>query len=499
MECEMYIDGEWCGAKDGSTRTVINPATEEPIAIVSFGGKEEARRAVRAANAAFAIVSFGGKEEARRAVRAANAAFSPWSKRTVYDRAEYLISIAEGIRDHLDDLARLLTLEVGKPLAESEGEVKGTADQFEWYGEEVKRVGGDVIPAKDATKRYLTLRHPLGVVAAIAPWNFPLLLLSRKVAPALAAGCTVVGRPSTRAPMAVARLFSLIHEVGLPRGVANLVFGEAEAQSDVFSEMEEVSKISFTGSVDVGKRLMMKAAKHLKKVSLELGGHAPYVIFADVDPEVAADKATYSKFRNMGQVCISPSRFYVQESILEEFAERAVERVKGFHLGNGLDDGVTHGPLQSQEQVMRTEELVSDMKSKGGVILAGGKRPQGFNKGFFYEPTIATRVSSEMKIMRVEPFAPILPIIPFSTEEEALSLANDTPFGLAAYVLTQDLSRAVRMCEGLEAGIIALNDISPATACCPFGGMKQSGIGREGWHEGLEGYYETKYISLLLE
>jgi succinate-semialdehyde dehydrogenase/glutarate-semialdehyde dehydrogenase len=473
----MYIDGRWSNADDGSTFEVVNPATED----------------------VFAHAVYGGRPEATRAVKAASREFPGWSRQTPYERAELLKGLCQAIRANLDPLARLLTQEVGKPLAESLGEVKGTADQFEWYSEEVKRAGGDVIPRKTAEKRFLTLKHPLGVVAAIAPWNFPLLLLSRKVAPALAAGCTVVGRPSIRAPVAVTELFRLIDEVGFPPGVVNMVLGNAEEQAEVFTGMDEVSKISFTGSSGVGRRLARKAAEGLKKISLELGGHAPYLIFDDVEPGVAARKAAYSKFRNMGQVCISPSRFYVHESIIDRFLSRVVEEVDGFRLGNGLEVGVTHGPLHSRGQVERTQALVEDILAKGGEIKTGGCTPPGTQRGYFFLPTIATRITKAMRIMQEEPFSPIMPVMPFGSEEEALRLANDTPYGLAAYVLTNRLPTAVRMCEGLEAGIIALNDTSPATSCCPFGGMKQSGSGREGWHEGLEAYYETKYVSLLLD
>jgi len=477
METGMYIDGQWKDSESGRRIPVINPATEETISTIPYGGGPEVLRAIEAAHKSY----------------------PEWSSKTPYQRAEFLVAIAQAIREKESDLSRLLTMEVGKPLRESRGEVLAAADQFEWYSEEVKRLGGDVIPPKAPNKRFFTLRHPVGVVAAISPWNFPLLLLSRKLAPALAAGCTVVARPSTRAPLSVNRLFALIDEVNLPSGAANLVFGDPEEQVDVIMRSDHVRKVSFTGSLEVGKTIMAKASGSLKKVSLELGGHAPFIIFADVDPAEAASKATYSKFRNMGQVCISPSRFLVHRSVVEEFTDLAVREVKNFRLGNGLEEGVTHGPLQSADQVRRAEELVADIEEKGGRILAGGRRPENLEKGFFFEPTIATDISPDMRLMKEEPFSPILPIIPFDTEEEAIRMANDTPYGLAAYVLTHDLRTAVVACESLEAGIIALNDTSPATSCCPFGGMKQSGIGREGWHEGLEAYYETKYVSLLLD
>jgi succinate-semialdehyde dehydrogenase / glutarate-semialdehyde dehydrogenase len=470
----MYINGEWTNGENATMRPVINPATGEPIREVPSGGKEDALAAIEAAKAAF----------------------PGWAAKTAYERGDALVRIAALIREHQDELARTLTTEVGKAVPESNGEVGAAADQFEWYGEEVKRVGGDVIPAKAADKRHFTLYQPLGVAAAIAPWNFPLLLLSRKIAPALAAGCTVIARPSGQTPLATMEMSNLIASVGLPAGVFNLINGSASAHADAFFEHPAVRKISFTGSSEVGKSLIPRSAPQMKKLSLELGGHSPFIVCDDVDPFKAAEAAVGGKFRNMGQVCISPSRFFVPRSMLDAFEKAAVELTSGLVIGNGLDDGVNVGPLANEDAIRRTEALVEDIRTKGGRILFGGKRPEGFDKGFYYEPTIASDVKPDMDILHDEPFCPILPIIPYDDLEQALAEANNTPFGLAAYVQTNNLERAVRLWEGLEAGIIAINDVTPAAACCPFGGMKTSGQGREGWRQGLLEYMETKYISL---
>lgn len=474
MQYRMFIDGKWCDADSGKVHPVIDPATEQTIREVPYGGRAEANRAVSAAAAAL----------------------PKWTALTTYQRAAYLLQTAELIRKHAPEIARTVTQEVGKPLAESLGEVNGTADQFEWYSEEVKRVGGEVIPNAAPEKRYFTLRKPVGVVATIAPWNFPLLLIARKMAPALAAGCTVIARPASSTPLATFELFNLLAEVGYPAGVVNLVNGSSSEQGAEFLENRNVRKISFTGSSAVGKKLMRGAADQLKKLSLELGGHAPYIVYDDVDPVRAAQKATFSKFRNMGQVCISPSRFFVQETIYDEFVEAAVAEVKKFRLGHGLDEGTTHGPLADNAQVEHSLALAEDIKARGGQILAGGQRAAGFDKGFFFEPTIAVGLKPDMKILNEEPFCPVMPIIPFKTEDDAIREGNNTPYGLAAYILTNSLSRAVKTVEGLDAGVIALNDLAPAAACCPFGGMKESGMGREGWRNGIEEYYETKYVSM---
>jgi succinate-semialdehyde dehydrogenase/glutarate-semialdehyde dehydrogenase len=476
MHYRMYINGKWTDAKSEKTMAVVNPATEETIQEVPCGGYDDA----------FA------------AIEAAAAAMPEWAAQTVYERGDALIRIAGRIRQYQGDLARTLTQEVGKPVAESAGEVGAAADQFEWYGEEIKRLAGDVIPSRAADKRIFTLYQPVGVAAAIAPWNFPLLLLSRKIAPALAAGCTAIGRPASQTPLATMEMFNLIAEVGLPDGVVNLVCGSAAEQSKAFFDHEAVRKISFTGSSEVGQSLIAKSAPQMKKLSLELGGHSPFIVCDDVTAEHAAAMAVGGKFRNMGQVCISPSRFFVPTSMLADFEKHAVAQVNALTLGNGLKPGSNVGPLANADAIARTAALVEDAVAKGARLLCGGKKPDGFEKGFFFEPTVLADVTAEMNILQEEPFCPILPIIPYDTLDQAIEMANDTPYGLAAYGLSNDINRAVKMWEGLDAGIIAINDTTPAAACCPFGGMKMSGTGREGWRQGLLEYMEIKYVSLTI-
>jgi succinate-semialdehyde dehydrogenase / glutarate-semialdehyde dehydrogenase len=472
----IYIKGEWSGSGADATRDILNPASGEVIATVGYGGQSDARAAVAAADQAFV----------------------KWSRRPVYERALFLKNLAEAIRGSQEKLARCLTREVGKPLPEASGEIGATADQFEWYAEEVKRSAGDVIPPKMADRRHLTIRHPVGPVAAISPWNFPVFLLSRKIAPALAAGCTVVCRPASQAPLTVIELFRLMAQVGLPAGTVNLVVGDPAACSRVFIEDERIKKISFTGSLEIGRELATACASKMKKVSLELGGHSPFIVMPDMPVDEAAALAVFSKYRNMGQVCISPSRFFVAADKKTAFEEEVVKKVSKLAMGDGLEPFTEVGPLFEKKRVDACLRFVEDIKARGGRILAGGKCPAGreFQNGFFFEPTVATDVTPEMLIMQEEPFVPILPIIAYETRADVIRMANDTPYGLAAYVLTNNLKWAIEMAESLEAGMIGINDCAPAAAHCPFGGMKHSGSGREGWRQGLEGYYETKYVSI---
>ncbi|HUT51821.1 MAG TPA: NAD-dependent succinate-semialdehyde dehydrogenase [bacterium] len=478
MEYKMYIGGGFAEAGDKRVIGVINPADESVVREAPYGGRDDAARAVAAAAGAFV----------------------DWREKTAHQRARHLYKTAELIRSRVSDMARTLTMEVGKTLAESKGEILGAAAQFEWYAEEVKRRQGEWVPAGSADRRLITLRMPLGVAGAIAPWNFPVLLLARKAAPALAAGCTVVGRPASQTPLCTMELWNCIHEAGFPAGVANLVTGPPGEIADEFIKNPAVKKISFTGSVAVGKELMAKAAATMKKLSLELGGHAPFIVCDDVSVEEAAEKAVAGKFRNMGQVCISPTRFYVPERMKDEFAALAAKKAAALKIGNGLDPDTDVGPLHDRLRVAAMEALVQDIADKGGKILCGGKRPAGkkYEKGCWFEPTVATGVTREMLIMREEPFGPILPVIGYRDLDEAVREANDTPFGLAAYVLTHDLSRAFKLGEALEAGIIGVNDVSPAAAQVPFGGMKESGMGREGGAEGIDAYTEKKYLSIVV-
>jgi succinate-semialdehyde dehydrogenase/glutarate-semialdehyde dehydrogenase len=470
---QLYIDGQWVDSASGKKIGVENPATEEIIAEVSSGGKEDCAKAVAAASEAM----------------------KSWMKLTPYDRAKVLKKTADLMRERADGLARTMTMEQGKPLIEAKGEVMHSADTFEWFAEEGKRAYGQVIPQSNAAKRHLTIKHPVGVVGAIGPWNFPITLQARKIAPALAAGCTIVCKPASQTPLCLIGVFECLIDAGLPKGVANLVIGSAGEISDEFMSNPAVRKISFTGSTDVGKQLMRKAADQVKRMSMELGGHAPFIVFPDADPEVVAKAAVLGKFRNNGQVCISPSRFFVHADIQKKFIEVAVEEAKKLKMGNGLDEGVVVGPMFEKKAMDGTQALIDDAKSKGAKILTGGGKSKGFSKGYFFEPTVLSGLSQDARILTDEPFAPVMPVLDFSKIDDVIAAANNTKYGLAAYVFTNDISVAWRMAEGLEAGIIGVNDAVPATPQCPFGGMKESGMGRELAHEGLEAYLETKYIS----
>ena len=472
----MFIDGKWVEAEGGGTLGVINPATEEVITEVAYGSRNDARRAL---------------EAAARAMPA-------WMKLTAWDRAKILKKTADLMRERADSIARTLTMEQGKPVPESRAEVLHSADTFEWFAEEGKRAYGQVIPQGIAIKRHMTLKHPVGVVAAISPWNFPVTLQARKIAPALAAGCTVVCKPASQTPLCLIQVFECMVEAGLPPGVANLVIGPAQELGDEFIENPVCRKISFTGSTEVGKLLMRGCADQIKRVSLELGGHAPFIVFPDADPEVGAKIAVEGKFRNNGQVCIAPSRFYVHKDVEKKFTEAAVEIARKLKLGNGLDEGVQVGPMFEKKALQNTVELVEDARQRGANILTGGKRSKDFTKGYFFEPTILKGVTSETKMMTEEPFAPVMPVLDFSKLDDVIRAANNTRYGLAAYVFTNDLTVAWRMADGIEAGIIGINDPVPAAPQCPFGGMKESGLGRELAHEGLEAYLETKYVSIKL-
>lgn len=472
----MFIDGKWCDADNGRTLKVINPATEEVITEIAYGGRAETRRAIEAAAKAMPA----------------------WMKLSAWDRAKVLKKTGELMRERADAIARTLTMEQGKPLAESKAEVLHSADTFEWFAEEGKRAYGQLIPNSAPGKRHVTVKHPVGVVGAISPWNFPVTLQARKIAPALAAGCTIVCKPASQTPLCLVQVFECLIEAGMPAGVANLVMGPAQEIGDEFLENHTVRKISFTGSTEVGKQLMRGAADQIKRLSLELGGHAPFIVFPDADPEVGAKIAVTGKFRNNGQVCIAPSRFYVHKDVEKKFTEAAVEFAKQLKLGNGLEAGVEIGPMFEKRAMDNTIGLIDDAKKCGAKILTGGKRSDRFAKGYFFEPTVLTGLTPDVKMLTEEPFAPVMPVLDFSKIEDVIRAANNTRYGLAAYVFTNDLSIAWRMAEGLESGIIGINDPVPATPQCPFGGMKESGLGRELGHEGLEAYLETKYVSFKL-
>ncbi len=473
----LYIDGEWCEADSGRTSDVINPATELP----------------------FCEVASCGRAETDRAVEAAQRALKSWRALTPYEREVPLRKTGELIRERVEEIARALTMEQGKPLAEARLEVLANAVFFEWYAEEGTRVYGEIVPSHFSHKRLFIFHQPVGVCALVSPWNFPLFLQGRKIAPALAAGCTCVCRPSTETPLSLIKLFECMEDAGVPPGVANLVVGPATECMEAVYTNHDVRQISFSGSTEIGKEIMRRSAEQVKKISIELGGHAPFVAFADYGAEAAAKLAAASKFRNAGQSCIAASRFYVQQQIYDEFCEAAVAEARALVLGNGLDEGVTMGPVTEPGHLQKTLRLIQDARDKGAKLLFGGGRPKHLSSGYFVEPTVITDVSADMQIMCEEPFCPVMPIFPFRTLDEVLSAANDTPYGLASYVATHDMATAIKMSEGLETGIISIGDFSPATVRCPFGGMKESGIGREGGREGILEYMESKYVSLALK
>lgn len=476
MQTNLLINGEWCPADDRKTLGVINPATEDIVADVAYAGRAETKRAVEAAAKALPA----------------------WSKATAYERGKVLKKAAELMRTRADAIARTMTLEQGKPLAEAKGEVLHSADTFEWFAEEGKRAYGQVVPNSVPGKRLLHIKHPVGVVAAISPWNFPITLQSRKIAPALAAGCTIVSRPASQTPLCLIQVYECLVEAGMPAGVGNLVVGPAEPMADEFFDNRAVRKISFTGSTEVGKGLMRRAADQVKRLSLELGGHAPFIVLPDADPEAVAKAAVIGKFRNNGQVCISPSRFYVHADLRDKFTEATVAATKALKLGNGLDAGVEIGPMFEKKALDATAALIGDATSKGATVLTGGAKSTRFDRGYFFEPTVLTGLNATSKVLVEEPFAPVMPLLDFKTLDDVIAQANDTRYGLAAYAFTNDLTALWKLAEGLEAGIIGINDPVPATPQCTFGGMKESGLGRELAHEGLEAYLETKFVSIKL-
>lgn len=473
----LYIDGQWCCADTGRTIGVVNPATEETLCQVAFCGSAEVARAVEAAQRAL----------------------PSWRALTPYQRAVTLRKTADLIRQRKEEIARALTQEQGKPLAEARLEVEANATFFEFYASEGTKIYGEIVPSLASHKRHFHIWQPIGVCALISPWNFPLFLQGRKIAPALAAGCTVVCRPSKETPLCLIKLFECMEDAGIPAGAANLVIGPPSECMEVFYTHRDVRQISFSGSTEIGKEIMRRCADQVKAISIELGGHAPFLGFADYGAEKAAALACKSKFRNAGQSCVSATRFYVHQDIYDDFVDAAVAGAREIKLGNGLDEGVTMGPLAEPNHLAKTLRLIDDARAKGARILTGGRRAPQFTRGYFVEPTVMVNVTPDMDLMLEEPFCPIMPIMPFKTTDEALALANASEYGLASYVATHDLRTAIRCAEELEAGIVAINDFSPATVLSPFGGIKQSGIGREGGREGILEYMESKAISLSLE
>lgn len=477
MHYKMYIDGQWMDAKNGKTWDVINPATEERVQTVPFGDAEDVAPAVESAQKALPM----------------------WSGMTAYERGAILRRVAELLYERGEELAPIMTQECGKPLTETRGEWRASADLFDWFAEEGKRAYGRTIPARKPGKRLLVTHMPVGVVGTITAWNFPGYLLARYWSAALAAGCTIVGRPSELTPLSAMALVNIMEEAGIPPGVVNLVNGDPASMGEAMLKNPGIDKVCFTGSQRVGRILMANAADGIKRLSLELGGNAPVIVCADVDVESAAEQAVAAKFRNNGQVCVSPTRFYVQQPLYEDFIEatRAVTQ-RNLVVGNGLEEHVTTGPLVTAAGRVKVEEYVENARTKGAQVVLGGTRPEQFPNGYFYEPTLLTNVTEDMLITTGEVFGPVMPIYAFNDLDDALTRANATPYGLAGYVMAQDLSMATKAYEGLRFGVIGVNDLVPATAEGPFGGMKQSGFGREMSQEGLHEYLETKFVSIAI-
>lgn len=472
LRSQGLIGGKWTEAYDAKTLKVYNPATGEVVANVPC---------------------MGGRET-NDAISSAYDAFTTWSKLTAAERSKFLRKWYDLLMAHKEDLGQLITLEQGKPLKEAIGEVGYGASFIEFFAEEAKRVYGDIIPSPLADRRLFVLKQPVGVVGAIAPWNFPLAMITRKVGPALACGCTVVIKPSELTPLTALAAAELSLQAGFPPGVINVVMGNASEIGDALLASPQVRKITFTGSTAVGKKLMAGAASTVKKVSLELGGNAPCIIFDDADLDVAVKGTVAAKFRNSGQTCVCANRVIVQEGIYEKFAKALSSAVQNLQVGDGFTDGVAQGPLINEAAVHKVESFIQDAVSKGAKVLLGGKRHSlGMT---FYEPTVISDVKSEMLLSREEAFGPVAPLLRFKTEEEAIRIANDTDAGLAAYVFTTNLQRSWRVSEALEYGLVGVNEGLISTEVAPFGGVKQSGLGREGSKYGMEEYLEIKYVCL---
>lgn len=429
---------------------------------------------------------------------AAKRGFDVWRRTGTWDRASKIRKVADLVRERQAEIARLMSLETGKPLAEAMGETGAAADQFEWYAEETKRIYGQVIESRTSDSRMAVIYQPVGVVAAFSAWNFPALLPARKIAAALAAGCSIIIKPAGETPASCAALVQACHDAGIQSGVVNMVTGNSNAIAQQLISSPIVRKVSVTGSVSVGKQIMALAADGIKKVSMELGGHGPVLVFDDFDAERAAEVCATTKFRNCGQVCISPTRFYVHENSYEAFADRFVAVAKSLKIGRGLDDGVQVGPMANKRGQDTIQKMTQDAIDRGAQLLTGGQTPAGFNKGYFVEPTVLGRVPDDALVMREEPFGPIAPITTFRDYDEVITRANALPFGLAGYVFSNNLSVATRAYEDLQVGMVGVNEMLLATAEAPFGGVKESGIGREGGSLGIQDYLDAKYVKIKL-
>ena len=469
---QAYVAGAWTNADNGGTVAVTNPATGEQLGTVPMCGSAETARAIQAADVAQ----------------------RQWAQVPAKERSAILRRLNDLMLANTDDLALIMTSEQGKPLAEAKGEIAYAASFIEWFAEEARRVYGDTIPATSGDKRILAIKQPVGTTAAITPWNFPTAMLTRKAGPALAAGCSMVVKPATQTPFSALAFAELAERAGIPKGLLSVLTGSASQIGGEMTRNPLVRKLTFTGSTEVGRTLMRQSADTIKKLSLELGGNAPFIVFDDADLDAAVDGAMVSKYRNTGQTCVCANRLYVQRSVLQAFTAKLVAKVKALKVGNGLDAGVTQGPLIDAKAVAKIEEHVADARAKGGEVLTGGKRHA--LGGLFFEPTVIGSATAEMLFATEETFGPLAPIFAFDTEDEVIARANDSEFGLAAYFYSRDIGRVMRVAERLESGIVGVNTGLISTAEAPFGGVKQSGLGREGSKYGLDDFLEVKYICL---
>ena len=469
---QCYINGQWADADSGKTIDVTNPATGEVLGTIPNMGTAETRRAIEAASAAWA----------------------GWRKKTAKERANILRKLFNLMMENQEDLAILMTAEQGKPMAESKGEIAYAASFIEWFAEEGKRTYGDVIPAHAPDKRIVVTKEPVGVVAAITPWNFPAAMITRKAGPALAAGCPIVLKPATQTPFSALALAELAHRAGVPAGIFNVITGSATQIGGEMTGNPIVRKLTFTGSTEIGKILLEQCAKTVKKTSMELGGNAPFIVFDDADLDAAVEGAIMSKYRNTGQTCVCANRILVQDSVYDAFAAKLTAAVAKLKVGDGLKGETQQGPLIDMKAVEKVEQHIADAVKKGAKVVAGGKR-HALGHSFF-EPTILVNVTTDMKVTREETFGPVAPLFRFKTEDEAVKLANDTEFGLAAYFYARDLGRVWRVAEGIESGIVGINTGIISTEVAPFGGVKESGTGREGSKYGIEDYLEVKYMCM---
>jgi len=472
LKTRAFVDGQWIDADGGETFAVTNPATGEVIAEVAKCGGEETHRAIEAA------------EKSQIA----------WRQRTASERSVLMRRWFDLMMEHQEDLAQILTAEQGKPLFEARGEIAYGASYIEWFAEEAKRIYGDVIPPPANDRRIVVIKQPVGVVACITPWNFPNAMLARKVGAALAAGCTTVCKPATATPLSAFAMAELAERAGIPAGVINVLAGRTGAIGDELTSNPIVRKLTFTGSTEVGKKLVADCSQTMKRTSMELGGNAPFIVFDDADLDNAIQGTLASKYRNAGQTCVCANRILVQDSVMEEYSEKLAEAVRGLKVGNGADEGVTIGPLIDEAAADSVCAMIDDATAKGASVVYGGGRSK--LGGSYVEPTILSGVTSDMRVFREEIFGPVSPLVSFSTEEEAVAIANDTEFGLAAYFCARDVGRIWRVAEGLEFGIIGINEGIISNAMAPFGGIKESGNGREGSKYGLDDYVEIKYLCI---